>query len=544
MLKYKVLRDSGISTSVEIPYKYWNINGDYMVFTTENNHDIKDGSSGKIVGKIRHNNISNEITEEFSFTENVSIVVENNPREFKIERFKEYPLYVREVIESNNGKIIYFTAPHFFKEGTTNTLTMYYVATNLSITKQDISVTYDTELSVKYSGLLPQQYELYRSDFRFEEANDVIVMVSNGSYEISIPIGNDFATNGLQTELIQEQFVETEINKAITPIVNMEKDVYEPIIKSIDEPINEIQINLHFRERESEDWLVKEGGYWNGYPEGNKNDVMVTFKTPEHQSDLLGFLDFSNSDVRYQKSSFKKSFVRLLFYDSNNQANQNLLYYSTVFLDSGKDFGKLVKYIDGEYQYPTYDEEGNIDGDKIRTGITVNSEPYSFRKSNGTIVSLSNKEDSFKENRRISSQFTVKDKFNADASSEGFYLYMFAEEDPNLRHKSIYMKVEFNHAKYGRTIPFMRPTDFNLDTLENGKSKKIDEIINDCKPKDGDTDGGYDLETYFIHTYIQFKCGYSKKLGKHVYYLANEDDLSIDTENRKLMLNLYEAKVR
>lgn len=544
MLKYKVLKDNSQSNLSELSYSYWNVVDDYMVFYSNKDNNLENETYGKIIGEHRLINSSNNNSSEYTFSDNVTIITENNPREFKIKKFTEYPLYVNNIKELSGNKIIYFTNPHFFKNGSSASLIMYYVGTNLSVVKENLNVMYDTEYSVKYNGLLPQQYEFYRSDFRFEEANKVLVYTQNGAFNITIPFGNEFATNGRQAELVQDKFVNYEINKSITPIINIEKDVYNPIIKSIEEPINEIELNLHFRERESKDWLVKAGGFWNGYTDGVKNDVISIFNKPEQQSDLFNFLDISNNDIRYQKNNLKKSFVRMSFYDSNNQANQNLLYYSTVFIDSGKQYGKYVKFTDGKYSFPTYDEEGKFVEEKFRTGITVNSEPYSYKRSDGTEVMINTKDDNIKELRRLSSRLSIKDKFNSDASSEGFYLYMFAEEDPNLRHKSIYLKVEFNHAGYGRIIPFMRPTNFNKTTLENGTSLPIDAIISECQPKDGDKEGGYDLETYYIHSYIEFKCGYNKKLNKHVYYLDNEDDLSIDIDNRKLILNLYEAKVR
>ena len=73
----------------------------------------------------------------------------------------------------------------------------------------------------------------------------------------------------------------------------------------------------------------------------------------------------------------------------------------------------------------------------------------------------------------------------------------------------------------------------------------IDEILSDSDFTDERTGlKGYDLETYYLHTHIQFKYEYNKTLKKHVYYIYNEDDLTIDVENRKLIINLYEAKVR
>jgi hypothetical protein len=61
------------------------------------------------------------------------------------------------------------------------------------------------------------------------------------------------------------------------------------------------------------------------------------------------------------------------------------------------------------------------------------------------------------ENKRISSRFSIINKYATDTSSEGFYLYIFKQYAENLHPKPIYMRIEFNHAKVGRTIQFNIP---------------------------------------------------------------------------------------
>lgn len=546
MLRLTTTKDYTASNDVEVPFSSMSVSDGFMVFTSSSNISLKNNGKGTIIGKHSLYSESDGKTKEYTFTQNINFIVdEGNPREFKIKCDDEYPLNVIETYQITNGTIINFDNPHFFT-GSSFSLTMYYVSEDLSVQKESIQVKYNSITSVLYTGELPSDYELYRDDFRFKNADTLTITSSSGAYNLAVHLDNEYDTNADQYNLVNDGFIDKEMEGVIPRIVDMEKDIYTPIIKSIESDINEIEFNLHFREREGTDWTVKDDGYWNGYPNGVKNDLIVTFKTPEHQSDLLGFLDFNNNDVKYQKSKLKRSFIRLSFYDSNNIASQNLLYYSTIFMDGGKQFGKYVKYLDDEYKVPLYDEEGNIEPDpKIKTGITVDGEPYKYFKSDGTEVEISSKDDNFKENRRLSSRLTVKNRYNSDASSEGFYLYLFKEDDPNLRPRDLYMRVEFNHAGLGRTIPFMRPTRINEKTLENGTSMTIDEILSDSDFTDERTGlKGYDLETYYLHTHIQFKYEYNKTLKKHVYYIYNEDDLTIDVENRKLIINLYEAKVR
>lgn len=545
MLNLVATKDYTAHRDQIIPYTNMVLSDGYMVFTTNTDIQINGKQKGTLIGKHSLYDNVNFRYNEYTFTQNVEFLSENNPKKFKVKYNDEYPLNIVETYEIEKGTIIKFDNPHFFTEETFS-LTMYYTDENLNIVKESINVKNNSITSVLYNGTLPSVFELYRDDFRFKDANELTVTFSLGSYNLEIPIDTEIATNADQYQLINDYFIDKELSDVVPPIVDMEKDIYTPIIKSIESDINEIEFNFHFREREGNDWTVKDDGYWNGYPNGVKNDLIVTFKTPEKQSDLIGFLNFNNNDVKYQKSKLKKSFIRLLFYDSNNIANQNLLYYSTIFIDSGKLYGKYVKFINDEYKVPQYNENNEIESEpKIKTGITVDGEPFKYVKSDGTEVEVSNKDDEFKEKRRISSRISVKNRYNSQSSSEGFYLYLFKEDDTNLRPKDLYMRVEFNHAGLGRTIPFMRPTQINDTTLENGTSLSIDEILNDKDFVDSKTGlKGYDLETYYLHSHIQFKCEYNKKLKKHVYYISNEDDLTIDKDNRKLIINLYEAKVR
>ena len=599
MLRYQVRKEDSIGNAIPLDYTSWQVNGDYMVFNTRTPHKLKDGNTVTIVGEHELIDPTNpNLPQIYKFTEDLPVLV-NNDTQFSVKRTDEYPLPVAGIIQSVDNRIIQFENPHFFKSGGSATLIMYYVDTGLSVQRQEISVNYETPYTVSYGGQLPTQYEFYRNDFRFEEATRLMVYGLDRGFQVNIPLFAQTASEGIREDLQETKFVEQEIEKAIPPIINMEKDIYEPIIKMsvdgevVEENVETIEFNLHFREREGDDWLVKEDGLWNGYP--NKDDLnqgvtegtinfnegtriiypggeeTTVYEYREQQSDLLGFLGFQNSDVRNQKNRLKKSFLRLSFYDSSNQANQNLLAYSTVFMDSGKMFGKMVKNLDFKYFYPTYDEEtGDFIETVIKTGITTSSEPYSYIKNDGEEVGLAldvrpdNITNEFVENRRLSSRITVKDKFNSDACSEGFYLYLFAEDDPNLAPQDIYMKVEFNHAGFGRTIPFMFPTTYDRDTLENGQPMKLSEILNQgTNPEFFDEEDpemlGYQLDKFYIQSYIQFKYCFSKKLGKHVYYLAypenlrlkngwnyNEarDAMTIDYRNKKLIFNLYEAKVR
>ena len=361
--------------------------------------------------------------------------------------------------------------------------------------------------------------------------------------------------------------------------MDLEKDVYYPVIKDDNgfSDVYTLKFNLHFREHRGDNWLVDGNSFWNGVKQEKSGISIDNQITGDGVSDLLCFLDFNNNDIRYQKNKLKKSFLRLSFYDSMNPANQNMLGYSTIFLDSGNLFSKYVRYFETDgYKMIGYDKNNygiyNIDNN-AKKGIRVD------------------REYSFDEEHRLSSQFVVKNKNTSTASSEGFYLYLWKDNESVLP-QDLYMKVEFNHAGYGRTIPFMMPY-WDKQKWNNEKSgiKTFDKILNDWKSKkytyknkdkdkpndlktedeylklseeerknylllevfewkvnNTETDGHYGMRQYMKFSYIHLKYKYDKDNDKHIYYLDPETYGNIDFPNGKdgnkeIVINLYEAKV-
>ena len=446
--------------------------------------------------------------------------------------------------------------------------------------------------------------------------NNIFIYIEKPLYRISIPLSMNFETNTYQSDILNEQYVEDERNKAINKITDMEKDVYHPVIwdsskedengykigdyvDGINKEVEKIVFNLHFRQHRGDDWLVEPDTYWNGcYVDTNDNKVKFideitdysdvnyfSYKQIENgenedirrskQSDLMTYLGFTNSDIRYQKNKLSRSFIRIMFYDSMNPGNQNLLYYSTIFVDSGKLFGKYIKYIeDTPYRSVVYETNEDTETETINAkdseinlvGIKVDREPYGDllrdEEDNG-FTTLDQVEE-----LRLSCQFTVRDKFQSNASSDGFYLYLWKDNESGVMPSDIYMKVEFNHAGYGRTIPFMMPfwdpvkykkataTDKPLN--EKG-IKTFKEILNDWNSiKDENeiwrnegniTDGQYGARQYMKYSYIHFKYKYDKIHKQHIYYLddefygTNPEDGGVHYQDNVMTINLYEAKM-
>ena len=232
------------------------------------------------------------------------------------------------------------------------------------------------------------------------EAIDKLILYARTGY-ISIPLKLEagIESNHLIDDIRDRDFVDYETQKAINPIIDMERDIYVP--KYIDnqqesiaaytaaggtfpqgmtdeeknhayigsftdfKPVTEIQINPHFRTRDFSSWKVNDG-YNNASSSGITDNWFITdyepYKTilssttttttgsnplisPEEMagvSDLLGLLYFSNMDVFYQKTALAKSFMRLSYYDDTNPQTQTLLHTSTVFMDEHNLFKKFI----------------------------------------------------------------------------------------------------------------------------------------------------------------------------------------------------------
>lgn len=420
------------------------------------------------------------------------------------------------------------------------------------------------------------KYKFYRDEFIFVP-NGFSLYVEKSMAMLQIPFSQKFSTDLMQDDALRENFVNVERKKAINSITEMEKDVYHPVIwnstnNELVSDVYKIRFNLHFRQHRGDNWLAEPDSYWNGVTlneNGNPglNKDYFIYKNKENQSDLLTYLGFTDKDIRYQKNKLKKSFLRVMFYDSPNPTNQNMLAYYTIFMDSGSYFSKYARYIETDgykkfienpiLQYKdnntdkiiSNEEYENLsDEEKINyneyygyikkdlTGIKVDREPS--RTSNLEEIDVNTDIDDIEE-VRIGSQIVVNDKYMSDASSEGFYLYLWKDNMNGIVPTDIYMKVEFNHAGYGRTIPFMMPF---FDKKKDGKAgiKTFEQIIEDWSVEDRK----YGIKKYLKYSYIHFKYKYDKETNRHVYYLDDEFyGNDVHFKDNAITLNLYEAKI-
>ena len=318
----------------------------------------------------------------------------------------------------------------------------------------------------------------------------------------NVPIG--FVQNTDYIHLYQEErnntlFVEKIKKSVIPPVINMERVKYTPIIRDEKEIsiVCGITFNLHFRERD-DNWNIVKNRNW-----CTCNPTAIKDKNFE-KSDSLYHLGFNDSDAQYQKMKLKKSFIRLSFYSSNDPLSQSLLYYSTIFLDSGYLFGQF---------------------NKKRTELIGEGKIWSPNEAPKYVLSAASENNS---DIRIDSQITIHNEFDATKSSEGFNLYLFADDceivDDDKDFRTIYMKVEFNHAGYGKTIPF---------------------IVWPNKVGDDDLT----IDKYFESVYIPLRI---QHINDKYYYYFDVDDKShplwpyvqCDKDAKSIIFNLFEPKLK
>ena len=366
-------------------------------------------------------------------------------------------------------------------------------------------------------------------NFKFRDKADNSFYYKKDTFSLKVPLVSSFETNLQQESLIQDKLVKVEKNKLIGKVTDMEKDVYYPskytFYENIEEyryegEVSKIKFNLHFREHRGKNWIADNKSYWNGVFKDNGLLKVNEKITKDDASDLLGFLGFNNQDVFYQKNVIKKSFLRLSYFDSPDSTNQNLLAYSTIFLDSNSLFSKYVRFNEKNGY-----REINLNGDKFGSYYIIDDKV-------GIKV---NREMNFNEDERLSSQIVVKDKNISNSSSEGFYLYLWKDYESPI-FQDIYMKVEFNHAGFGRSIPFMLPY-FESIRDNVGRVKTFSEIVHEHNQ------GGYGMKEYLKYSYIKLKCFYDKEKMCHVYFLDPYYYGNLSNNNKEIVLNLYEAKI-
>ena len=414
----------------------------------------------------------------------------------------------------------------------------------------------------------------YINEYTNNESFDVIKLYNpSGFIELPLLIGNNNMSNQMQENIVENFFFKKEKENAINPIIDMEREIYYPCYNNDDNNekilINEIVFDLHFRSRNLNDWKINEDLYtsldetsknalkprcnWNLFDyynwfENNKDETKPNLlRTDENKNfkwdetykyyqpaDLLYFLNFTDDDVFYQKSKIGKSFLRLLFFNSNDPMNQSLLYSCTVFMDENKYYKTYTdNMLNKNQEYISVIESDNtpITSNTFNISSDTSTSSNTFNISSDTSTSSV---VTFDENVRLSASFHIKNRYQMSETSEGFYLYIFKEYCEKLHEEPIYLKVEFNHAGIGRTINFMMPykiTDSGYTLYDLTNENDYNEFSKGVK-----------LNELHKKLYIPLEGVYDDVNKRYCYYMPSWMCQNSDKES-VMRFNLYELKI-
>jgi hypothetical protein len=118
---------------------------------------------------------------------------------------------------------------------------------------------------------------------------------------INIPINMEYQLVD-QSELINRDFVDVEVEKAINPILDYEKVRFLPLDTN-NVHIDQITYNLN---------LLLSGG--------------TTLGATDYES-----IGFNDDDIKFERENFKQTFLNLSFYDTDNPLVQRLISNITIF---------------------------------------------------------------------------------------------------------------------------------------------------------------------------------------------------------------------
>ena len=306
-----------------------------------------------------------------------------------------------------------------------------------------------------------------------DSSTRLVMDTSFFNVNLGLAIDADDSTLGNE-DYFSEQFVETIEDRFIPRFIDMERVKYIPVRADFStenffehpeyDIVTSITICTHFRERVTvgpgngnttltkgnlyqDGWDIgkdmEPASYWNGYngtKNGtfNENEFAIFMSSCGRTSDLIGYMNFNDNDLVYRKKKVSQSFFRLSFYTSTDPIEQKLLYYSTVFLDATELSGHAIKI------------KGLVE-EKKENGTLDCINPITSGNENTEIVFYDDGED------RVDMTLNITNEYDRTRCSEGFNIYLFSDdavEGNTVR--TIYMKVEFNHAGNGKTIPMIK----------------------------------------------------------------------------------------
>jgi hypothetical protein len=203
-----------------------------------------------------------------------------------------------------------------------------------------------------------------------------VTTITNTATTINIPIDMEFQLVD-QAELVDRVFVDVETEKNINPIIDYEKAKFIPVnLKNT--PINKI-----------------------------------IYKVSLLNGNTYGAIGFSDDDIKFRKENFKRSFLELNFYDSDNPLTQNFVTSITLF--------------------------PRITSSDLEPSNSTTGTPGQPKPAN-----------------QIPITYTLESPLiNPKGFSEGYHIYDYKDEVQIGQPKYLYMRARFKNAKDGKTTNMM-----------------------------------------------------------------------------------------
>ena len=245
-----------------------------------------------------------------------------------------------------------------------------------------------------------------------------ISLVNNNNKSISIPLRIDSVPMD-NTDMIDNDFVLVEKDKAINPIIDYEKVRAVPYYSGTtadfndgELPVEKIKYNLYFTD----------GSTWGSH-----------YGSPELEDGV-----FSDKDLKYRLNRFKNSFLRQFYNTTKSPTNGKLLEVQTIYTQLGDD---------NVYTYnvtPTLTDETNIKS-KVGTPLPVKTNPI---------------------------RLIVGNNINTPSiEPDGYFLYWAKRLFP----QTIYLSYTFNNAKNGK-VTILTPK--NLSAGAKLRFSELNDITN------------------------------------------------------------------
>ena len=369
----------------------------------------------------------------------------------------------------------------------------------------------DKPVGFSGNGFIDVLNDWFLKDGKFNE--NIVFKENIVAIEVGIPMERDTEYRLADSQQFLNEYLQNILSSIIPEKIDNEKQRFVPIYYDENgkpKYVREIVFNLHFRDRKNttlndgslrDGWKTTNEQLWNGLTLKNGKLRYNTQGFNDSYADTLNHLGFTEDDIKFSKNKLKKSFIRMTYFPSNDMMRKEAISYATVFVDSGELYEKYIK-ISGK-NLPLFDDE-RLDKDL-----------------------------------RISSTFKIYNNRQNRKSSEGFYLYFYPDIiNSESSQKTIYMKVEFNHAGFGKTVPLMLPRDEYGNIVKTQNDIFPLNFTPEVYDKNGNVGQDFDFKGYQNALLIPIDVSYNVQLNEYVYSFP-----FASCKNGQIEINLFEPRV-